>query len=110
MGKCEKTECWAHVDWHCEHAGLVRVFGGEDKFKLDGYCYALPFVVSERFECRDEKGRLGFVEFIGMCSPVKKCQMKAGVNALQIEGWGVIMTRIKDGVCRECELARKFWK
>ena len=45
---CEHSgeKCRAHLEWHCEHAGIARVFAEQAEYG-DPYCYALPFVVRE---------------------------------------------------------------
>jgi hypothetical protein len=103
-GACSGTNCWAHIDWHCEHAGIVRVFAGGDRFNEDPYCYALPFVVRERFGNEDE--RHGLIEFEGVHDVMRPCQFRAIRTAMRAAGWGVLSTRIKNGVSRTVEICK----
>jgi len=61
QGPCDGHNCYAHIDWWCDHAGAVRVFSAGERPCVDPYCYALPFVVRERFGGDDP--RHGLVEF-----------------------------------------------
>jgi len=84
--KCDGVNCWCHLEWHCEHAGLARVFEGHHNYG-DPYCYALPYVVRERFdEPRD--GKKGLVEFIGVNQVMKPCQYRAMRAAMRAAGSG----------------------
>ena len=89
------TDYWAQIDWHCEHAGITRVFEDGSNYG-DPYVYALPFVVRERFEEPELSGRLGFVEYVGVILPLTP-------------SWGILSTRIKDGVERTVEVTRIYW-
>lgn len=102
---CDKTNCWAHLEWHCEHAGLARVFGGQEEFG-DPYCYALPYVVRQRYV--DGRPRaLGLIEFIGVTQVMKPCQYRAMRQAVRKAGWGILSTRIKNGQARTIEICKR---
>ena len=86
MGTCCSRKCWVHIDWHCEHAGLVRVYSEDAKFG-DPYCYAIPFK------------RIGYdeIEFIGMVKNIKLCQWRAIRRELKAAHIKAIRTRVRDG-------------
>ncbi len=96
--------CWCHLEWHCEHSGLARVFGGGEKYG-DPYCYALPFVVRERFVAEGQ-GK-GLIEFVGVTKVMAPCQYRAMRRAMRAAGWGILSTRIKDGQSRTIEICRR---
>ena len=77
--------CHADLQWHCEHAGVARVFDAGQGYG-DPYCYALPFVVVE-----------GGVEFIGLATPIRPCQWRAIKAACRAHGLRVFRTRIRGG-------------
>ena len=104
---CEGQNCWAHLDWHCEHAGLCRVFEGSNKFG-DSYCYALPFVVRERFDKPDENGKIGFIEFVGVQVVMKPCQYRAMRTAMRIAGWRILSTSKHSGKTRTIEICNRI--
>ena len=108
-GQCDGTDCWAHLDWHCEHAGLVRVFGGGDEYRRDPYCYALAFRVVDRFDS-DDKRRHGLIEFEGVFVCPRACQYRAIRTAARAAGWGVVRTRVNGGVARTNEICRAAWR
>jgi hypothetical protein len=103
-----ETKYWAQLDWHCEHAGLTRVFEDGAVYG-DPYVYALPFVVRERFDEPEESGRLGFVEYVGVIAPMTPSISRAIYNATVAAGWGILSTRIKDGKQRTVEVTRIYW-
>jgi hypothetical protein len=102
---CQRENCYAHLEWHCEHAGLARVFGGDQSFG-DPYCYCLPYVVRERFRHPAVDGVLGFVEFIGVLKVMKPCQYRAMRQAVRQAGWRILSTRSKDGAMRTIEVCK----
>ncbi len=102
---CERTNCYAHIEWHCEHAGLARVFGGGQTFG-DPYCYCLPFVVRERFDDPQLDGTNGFVEFIGVIKVMHPCQYRAMRKAMRDAGWRILSTRSKGGEMRTVEICK----
>jgi hypothetical protein len=111
MERCDGANCWSQLDWFCEHAGLARVFRGGAVDHVDPYCYALPFVVRERFAATNELGQLGLVEYVGVfheadVPAMKKCQGRALVTAMHDAGFGVLSTRIKDGIARTVEICK----
>ena len=106
MDGCTGQNCWAHVDWHCEHAGLVRVFDGEQKYG-DPFCYALPFVVRKRFPMPVEGGKLGLIEFVGVMKVMKPCQYRAMREAIRAEHYGILSTRSRGGQMRTIELGTR---
>ena len=102
---CDKggSGCWCHIDWHCEHAGLVRVFDEHSTFGQP-YCYALPFVVREKF---DSGERIGMIEFVGVTTVMQPCQYRAMRKAVRDTGWGILSTRVKDGKSRTIEICKR---
>ena len=106
--KCDQTDCWCHLDWHCEHAGMARMFGGDREWG-EPYCYCLPFVVRERFDEPEMSGKIGLVEFIGILIPPMPCQYRLMFDAMAHAGFGVLSTRIKNGVSKTTELKRIYW-
>lgn len=97
--------CWCHLEWHCEHSGLARVFGGGQEYG-DPYCYALPFVVRERYGSA-VNGKTGLIEFEGVTVVMKPCQYRCMRRAVRDAGWGVLSTRIKDGKARTIEICKR---
>lgn len=102
MGCDKGYSCWCHLEWHCEHAGLARVFGGGQQYG-DPYCYALPFVVRER----EDGERLGLIEFIGVTKVMQPCQYRAMRKAMRDAGWGILSTRVKAGQSRTIEICKR---
>lgn len=107
--KCDGVDCWAHLDWHCEHAGLARVFMGSQKLG-DPYCYALPFVVRTKFARPDAAGRIGLIEFVGVTTVMKPCQYRVMRAAIREAGYGILSTRIRDGEKRTIEICKRGWQ
>lgn len=105
--KCEHsgTGCWAHLEWFCEHhcGGVARVFGGSQEYG-DDYCYALPFVVRQKFDPLDGFGRLGMLEFVGVTKIMSHCQVRALWKAAKLAKYGVLSSRMVNGklITREC--------
>lgn len=96
---------WAHMDWHCEHAGITRVFEDNKEFAVDDYMYAIPFVVHERFEVPDEDGFIGKVEYIGVCvraPTLSECKVIR--DATHKAKYRVLSSRVKDGQKRTIEI------
>ena len=102
------TSYHAQLDWHCEHAGLARVFEAGKEYGEE-YVYALPFVVRERFDEPEMSGRIGLMEYIGVIQPITPSVGRALLNAATEEGWGVLSTRIKDGEKRTIDVTRIYW-
>ena len=108
MEVCQGHNCWCQLEWFCEHAGVARVFTEGAVDHIDPYCYCLPFVVRERFARPDAGERLGLVEFVGVVHPVMlSCQYRALRKAMRGAHWGILSTRIKNGVARTVEICRK---
>jgi len=109
--ECEHAgeRCWCHLEWHCEHAGIARVFSEHSQYG-SRFCYAIPFVVRERFEHVDERGRRGLIEFIGVMKAPTICQYRAWRRACHEQGWGLLSTRIKDGRKRTIEICKQYPK
>ncbi len=109
MSECEGQGCWAHIEWFCDHAGLARVFNSDQKYG-DPYCYALPFVVREKYAAPLANGKRGLVEFVGVVKVMSSCQYRAMKQAMFEAGWGIVSTRIKDGKVQTVELHKKMWE
>jgi hypothetical protein len=107
--RCEGQQCWAHIDWFCEHAGLARVFNGDQDFG-DPYCYALAFVVREKFDKPLPNGKKGLIEFVGVIKVMSMCQYRALGDAMYKEGWGVLSTRKKNGKDIVVEVYKSKWE
>ena len=109
--ECDKCEhagerCWCHLEWHCEHAGIARLFSEHSHYG-DKFCYALPFVVRERFSKVDKNGRRGLLEFIGVMQIPTLCQYRAWRRACAEQGWGVLSKRMKHGKSRTIEICKR---
>lgn len=103
--ECNKTNCWCHLEWFCEHAGLARVFGGDQKFG-DSYCYALPFVIREKYDTPQD-GILGLIEFVGVLKVMKPCQYRAMRKAIRDINFGILSTRVKNGEKRTIRICKR---
>ena len=103
--ECEHAgeKCWVHLEWFCEHAGIARAFNESSQYG-DAYCYALPFVVRERFTEPDKYGHQGLIEFVGVQQWPRLCQMRALLVETRRLKWGVLSTRIRDGHKRTIEV------
>ena len=108
MSNCGKSKCHAELEWFCLHAGVVRVFGGGETYG-DPYCFIVPFRVLEQYEDPLPSGKLGIVELVGLVGKIHPCQWRALHGALIQQGWGVVITRIKNGEKRRIELHKKRW-
>ena len=97
------------MEWLCEHAGIIRIYGGNQKYG-DSYCHALTFVIRERFDKPELSGKIGLLEFVGVSKIVNLCQYKAIVNLLYKEGWGVLITKSKNGKFKTVEVYKGIWK
>lgn len=75
-------KCWAHVDYHCEHSGVVRVFHKDKKFG-DKYCWSCAFKVID----------INLIELVGVCKTPKLCQIHAIVDSLRKQGIAVLRHR-----------------
>ena len=106
MESCDGHGCHAVIEWHCEHAGLVRVFDGTKDYG-DAYCYALPFVVRELFAEWDKDSRQGLIEFIGVTTVMRPCQYRAMREVVRQQHYGILSTRIKGGVAKTIEVGRR---
>ena len=106
---CDKTNCWAHLEWLCPHACIIRILAGNQQYG-DPYCHALTFVVRKRFDKIEPSGKRGLMELIGVSKPVKPCQYRAVVKLLYDEGWGVLITRSKNGKFETIELYKGIWE
>ena len=89
------------------------MFRGDHEFG-DSFCYALPFKVVERFEEPELSGKVGLLEFIGVLAgdvqdAMTPCQYRALWEAASGAGFGVLSTRIKNGVPRTIELRQVYW-
>ena len=109
---CERTNCWCDLEWFCRHAGLARVFGGDQTFG-DPYCYSLPFVVRTRYWFPKLKAwwnkrpiERGFVEFVGVVKLMRSCQYRAMRTAVKNDGWRILSTRSKGGTMRTIEVCK----
>lgn len=111
MEGCPGHDCHAELEWFCEHGGLARVFPGGAVDHVDPFCYALPFVVRERFSVPDADGRLGLVEYVGVggkdTKVMQSCQYRALRKVMRDARWGILSTRIKDGKSRTIEICRR---
>ena len=105
-GPCDGHDCWAQLEWFCEHAGLARVLSGDEQYG-DPYCYRLPFVVREVFPTPDSLGRKGLVEYVGVYPVMRICQYRALRTAMREAGWGILSTRVKDGRARTIEICKR---
>lgn len=90
------------------------MFDGQAKYYVDPYCYALPFVVRKRFWFPRLKAwwtgqprRYGLVEFTLVIKVMTPCQYRALREALRAEGWGVLSTRVKNGIARTTEVCKR---
>lgn len=99
---------WAHMDWHCEHAGITRVFEDNKEFEVDDYMYAIPFVVHERFEVPDEDGFIGIIEYIGVCvrAPTLS-EYRAIRNVTHKAMYRGLSTRVKNTQKRTIEVCQR---
>ena len=91
---CDKTECWAHLDWHCEHAGILRVFAPGKQAWVDEYENALPFVAVDE----------NTIEFVGLTKKITPSQWRAVRSACKAAGLKMVFKRIKNGVERKREV------
>ena len=87
------TECWAHLEWHCEHAGLVRVFADGKQYG-DEYENALPFVAVDE----------STIEFVGLTKKLTPSQWRAARSECKAAGLKMVFKRIKNGVERKREV------
>lgn len=97
--------CWCHLEWHCEHSGIARVFGGGQEYG-DVYCYALPFVVRDRYPMPIDE-QWGRIEFVGVTVVMRPCQYRCMRAAMRNAGWGILSTRVKNGVSRTIEICKR---
>ena len=109
MECCQGINCWAHIQWFCEHAGVIRVFAERSRYRIDPYCICIPFFVKEKFNKIDKSGKRGYIEFVGLSEKLNICQFRAIRNTVYLAGWGVLMTRIKDGKEYTVEICKKKW-
>jgi hypothetical protein len=96
------------MDWHCEHAGLTRVFEDGANYG-DDYVYALPFVVRERFDEPEISGRIGLLEYVGVVKPMTPTIARTLYDAATSAKWGILSTRFKDGRKQVVEVTRIYW-
>ena len=104
------TGCWAHVQWHCRHAGLIRVYRADQAWG-DPYCYAIPFHVRSRrmfWKWRTEKR--GMLELEGMTQVMSLCQARAIMRAVKNEGWGIVSDRHSGARRGPQEVGRRHWR
>lgn len=74
--------CWADIDYHCEHAGLIRVYAHGQEYG-DPYCLALPFVVDEP----------GVIQFVGLSQRLRQCQVRAMAVSCRAQGLRAVRER-----------------
>ncbi len=110
------TGCWAHLDWHCRHAGLLRIFAGTDTFG-DPYCHAIPFVVRRRYWCWWWRGgKRGLLELEGVAKragedkALSLCQARAISQTCHAQGWGILSTRRSGARRGTQEVGRRVWR
>jgi hypothetical protein len=96
---------WAHLEWFCEHAGLIRIYKDDQKYG-DPYSRAIAFVVIDRFETGPKIGNL---ELKGVTKVLTKDEYRAIRLACFTDGWGVLATKYKNGKVFRIELSKKYW-
>ena len=102
-------EYCGHIRWFCQHAGMVYVFTAGAKYYEDPFCYTLTFIVKEKYDFPLPSGKKGLIEFVGLDKVMNKKQYKAIGQAMFVEGWGVLSTRIKNGKVHTVEVFKKRW-
>jgi len=74
--------CWAHIEYFCEHGGVIRVFE-TGKAYGDRYCYALPF----------HKLSDNVIEFVGVVTAPKLSYARAIKVACRAVGLEAVRER-----------------
>ena len=88
---------------------MVYVFTAGKKYYEDPFCYTLTFFVKEKYDTPLPSGKRGLIEFVGLDKVMNKRQYGAIGQAMLVEGWGVLSTRVKNGKIHTVEVLKKKW-
>jgi hypothetical protein len=99
---------WVHMEWFCDHAGILRIFEKNSKFG-DPYENSIAFKVVERYNTPKD-GKIGMLEFVGVVKPLNKYQFYAICEMMKKEKFGVLGSTYQNGERIVKEFCKNKWR